>query len=88
LIYKDYKVIKDIVNLIGGHMNTKLKLLRIEKSLTQREVGRVLGINPVVLSKIENSWLRPNLKQVVKLSRFYGVTERDLIEDLLKEIGK
>lgn len=69
-------------------MNTKLKLLRIEKSLTQREVGRVLGINPVVLSKIENSWLRPNLKQVVKLSRFYGVTERDLIEDLLKEIGK
>jgi transcriptional regulator with XRE-family HTH domain len=69
-------------------MNTKLKLLRIEKNLTQRQVGRALGINPVVLSKIENSWLKPNLKQVVRLARFYGVTEKDLIEDLLKEIGK
>jgi len=65
-------------------MVTKLKLLRIEKNLTQGEVGRALGINPVVLSKIENSWLKPNLKQRAKLARFYGVSEIEL-EDLLKE---
>jgi transcriptional regulator with XRE-family HTH domain len=67
-------------------MVTKLKLLRIEKNLTQGEVGRALGINPVVLSKIENSWLKPNSIQKAKLARFYGVTEEKLLNDFLKEV--
>lgn len=62
-------------------MSTKLKLMRVERDLRQREVARALDINPVVLSKIENAWLRPNPVQRAKLARFYGLSEEELFSD-------
>lgn len=69
-------------------MVTKLRIIRIKRGLTQREVARALGINPVVLSKIENYWLRPNKSQMAKLADYFQVEEKELFGDFAKEVEK
>lgn len=36
-------------------MNMNLKLARIKKGLTQRELGKLVGLSNVTISRIENS---------------------------------
>lgn len=52
----------------------KLRVLRIEKGLTQNEVSMLTGINPVTLSGYETGKNEPNLEALVRLASLYEVS--------------
>lgn len=55
-------------------LGERLKKLRLERKLTQREVAEEIGIGVSTLGMYEGGWREPDLDTLVKLARFYGVT--------------
>jgi len=63
------------------HTNTlgdKLRQLRDEKNLMQREVGAVIEVDGAFISKVENSEKPINRKHITTLSKFFKVQEDEL----------
>ena len=63
------------------HTNTlgdKLRQLRDEKKLMQREVGAVIEVDGAFISKVENSEKPINRKHLTTLSKFFKVQEDEL----------
>lgn len=63
------------------HTNTlgdKLRQLRDEKNLMQREVGAVIEVDGAFISKVENSEKPINRKHLTTLSKFFKVQEDEL----------
>lgn len=63
------------------HTNTlgdKLRQLRDEKNLMQREVGAVIEVDGAFISKVENSEKPINRKHLATLSKFFKVQEDEL----------
>ena len=56
-------------------MGEILKELRLQKGLTQEEVGKIIGVQKAAIQKYEKGDVE-NMKQssIKKLSKFYGVT--------------
>ena len=58
------------------HTNTlgdKLRQLRDEKNLMQREVGAVIEVDGAFISKVENSEKPINRKHLAALSKFFKI---------------
>jgi transcriptional regulator with XRE-family HTH domain len=63
------------------HTNTlgdKLRQLRDEKNLMQREVGAVIEVDGAFISKVENNEKPINRKHLATLSKFFKVQEDEL----------
>ncbi len=63
------------------HNNTlgdKLRQLRDEKNLMQREVGAVIEVDGAFISKVENNEKPINRKHLATLSKFFKVPEDEL----------
>ncbi|MBU0695228.1 MAG: helix-turn-helix transcriptional regulator [Bacteroidetes bacterium] len=63
------------------HINTlgdKLRQLRDEKNLMQREVGAVIEVDGAFISKVENNEKPINRKHLTTLSKFFRVQEDEL----------
>jgi len=63
------------------HTNTlgdKLRQLRDEKNLMQREVGSVIEVDGAFISKVENNEKPINRKHLTTLSKFFKVQEDEL----------
>jgi len=58
---------------------SKLKLLRLEKGLTQWEVSKTLGVHRSYLSNLENNRESFTGDILQKLAAYYGVQAKDLI---------
>lgn len=56
------------------NIGDKLKLLRKERGLTQKEVSTALSISRSVYSQYENNEREPSLKRIIALARFYMVS--------------
>lgn len=65
--------LKKLQNSIGK----KLKLLRIQKDLTQEELAFEVNISRDHLSNIENGKYPINIKTLYKLAKFYDVEMKD-----------
>ncbi len=52
----------------------RLKELRIEKGLSQRELAKVINISTSAIQQWESKSREPSARYVVLLSRFFGVT--------------
>ena len=52
----------------------RLKELRTDKGLSQRELAKLLNISHVALSQWENESRTPNAEAVVILAKFFEVT--------------
>lgn len=59
-------------------MGAWLRDLRQSSDKTLREVAAVAGMDPALLSKIENGNRLPTAKQVEGLARHFGVSESDM----------
>ena len=57
-------------NLFGK----KFKELRIEKGLTQREIGKILGVCNQTISFWENASREPDLDSLVEIAKFFEVS--------------
>lgn len=65
---------------------TRLKLLRMQRGLTQRQLASILGLSPSFLSRLEGAWFTrcPNHSEVSrKLRAFFGPGES--FESLMEE---
>lgn len=60
-------------------LGERLRKLRLERKLTQREVAEQLGIGVSTLGMYEGGWREPDLDTLMKLARFYGVTTDYLV---------
>lgn len=59
-------------------LGDKLRQLRDERNLMQREVGTVIEVDGAFISKIENNEKPINRKHLVTLSKFFNVPEEEL----------
>ena len=55
-------------------INLRIKELREEKGLSQKQLAEAIGLNHRTISHYENGRLEPNLETIEKLSKFFGVT--------------
>ena len=58
----------------------KLKELRTEKGISQRELGECLGFCNQTISFWENGSREPDLDTLLKISRFFEVSLEELLE--------
>lgn len=58
-----------------------LKELRLEKGLSQRKLGEMLGCCNQTISFWEKGSREPDLDKVVEIARFFGVTLEELLEE-------
>ena len=58
----------------------KLKELRIEKKLSQRELGNILGVCNQTISFWETGSREPDLDTLVKIVKFFNVQYEDLFQ--------
>ncbi len=61
-------------------LGIKLKTLRLHKNYTQQYVAEKLSISPQTISKWENDWTYPSLKNLLLLSNLYQIS----LDELLK----
>ena len=61
------------------NMGERLKQLRINNNLTQRQVGQRIGVAISAVSSYETGVRYPTYESLVKLSRLYNVTTDYLI---------
>lgn len=60
-------------------MNLRIKYLRENARMTQKELGERVGISPGNISKYELGQLEPNLTVIKKLSDFFDVSSDFLL---------
>lgn len=55
-------------------LGKKLRELRVERKLTQKQVAQRLGVTASIISAYENDIRQPSFDSLVKLSRLYNVS--------------
>lgn len=67
----------------------KLKELRLEKGIKQKEAAEILGISPKTLSHWESDTNEPNLTMLKALAKLYGINVSELFgEDVIDAESK
>lgn len=52
----------------------RLKELRLERNLSLKQLGNVLGVSDIAISRWENLKRVPNIITLVQISKYFGVT--------------
>ncbi len=52
----------------------RLRLLRVEKDLTQEELGKILGVGKTTISQYENETRKPDAEMLRRIARFFNVS--------------
>jgi len=65
-------------------MGSKLRELRLNKNLSQRQVGELVGVSKAMISSYETDIREPSLVTMKKLATLYGVST-DFLLGLEKE---
>ena len=60
-------------------LGEKIRTIRESKSLLLRQVAAYLEIDTALISKIERGERRLTREQVIKLAKFYNVTDEELL---------
>lgn len=55
-------------------INERLKMLRIQIGLTQKEIATAIGVTPVSLQRFEYGTVRPSIDTLVALANFFDVS--------------
>ena len=55
-------------------LHERLRELRTEKQLTQKELAEVIDVDPTIISKWELGRKRPVYEDLIKLSNFFDVS--------------
>ncbi len=56
------------------NLGSRLKTLRLQHNMTQKEVADRIGISPAMIGAYENSSRCPSYETLIKLARFFQVT--------------
>lgn len=69
-----------------SNLGKKLKELRDKKELSQQAVGKELGVSDVTIGRYERGERIPNIFIIRELSRIYGTSIMDMLDDEEKNI--
>ncbi|MBN1039353.1 transcriptional regulator [Clostridium botulinum] len=64
------------------NFNTKIKLLRVERGITQEDLAIDLGVNRSTISEIERGTFNPSLKLAFSIANYFGRTIDEIFEIL------
>lgn len=59
--------------------NERLKELRIERNMTQQELGKLVNMSKMAISHWEKGHSEPSIAQLIVLSNYFNVTVDYLI---------
>ena len=59
----------------------KLRVLREELGLTQKEAAKLANVSQVTLVRLESGRRSPYMPTVTKIARAYGVAVEELVEE-------
>ncbi|MCY6958060.1 helix-turn-helix transcriptional regulator [Clostridium brassicae] len=65
--------------------NTKIKVLRAEKNLTQEDLAIDLGVNRGTILEIERGTFNPSLKLAFAIAKYFDKTVDEIFEILEDE---
>ena len=68
--------------------NEKIIMLRINKNLSQEDLGNELGVARQTISKWELGETTPEMDKLIKMSEIFEITLDDLIKDTEPNIDK
>ncbi len=57
----------------------KIKELRMEKQITQFELGKILGVKNYTIGNWEQGRAEPSLEEIVILANYFGCTTDELL---------
>jgi DNA-binding XRE family transcriptional regulator len=63
-----------------GPIAVKLRVLRQERGLTQKEAAQLANVSPWTLFCLESGKRAPYMPTVTKIARAYGVSFEELVE--------
>jgi len=72
----------------GNEVGVKLKMLRVQKGATLREVSEATGLSPFRVSKLEGGIYNINIKDLMLLKKYYDTTYDYILEYKLPEMAK
>ena len=58
----------------------KVRTIRLERGLSQGDVGKILKVHRTYISGIERGVRNPSLKVIEKISKTLGVTTKELFD--------
>ena len=64
-----------------GPIAVKLRVLRQERGLTQKEAAQLANVSPWTLFCLESGKRAPYMPTVTKIARAYGVPLEELLEE-------
>ena len=64
---------------MNKNFNEKLRELRIEKSLTQKEVAKCLGISVTCYAGYEQGYRQPALEMLIEICAYFDVSSDYLL---------
>jgi transcriptional regulator with XRE-family HTH domain len=67
--------------MMPGPIAVKLRVLRKERGLTQKEAAELANVSPWTLSTLESGKQPPYMPTVTKIARAYGVPVEELVEE-------
>ncbi len=67
-------------NIIKISINQKIKELRLQKKLTQKEFAEKVGLTRAALGQMETFVANPTLELVIRIVKEFGVTYNFLID--------
>lgn len=63
------------------NIGEKIKMLRKEKKLTQKELAKEIGVTASTVTKYENGQLEPNIEVLNRISNIFRISISALVED-------
>jgi transcriptional regulator with XRE-family HTH domain len=66
---------------VPGPIALKLRSLRQERGLTQKEAAKLANVSQLTLIRLESGKRDPYMPTVTKLARAYGVPLEELVEE-------
>ncbi len=82
---KDGKAMVVMAATRGFDIGRKLRELRRERALTQKELSELSGVHPVTIRDLEREQANASAKNTRKLAAGLGVEVKDLMEDGVTE---
>ena len=65
----------------------RIKRFRMERKLSQEDLGDRISLNPHYLSQIENGWRVPSVDTLIMIANALEVSADDLLADLLTHLN-
>lgn len=59
----------------------RLKKYRENKKMTQKDIAKILGVEPTTISKYESGLLEPSISSIKKMSKIYDISLDELLTD-------